>query len=76
MTSWSQSVRLELVRDKTMTDVWKQMRRLPASKDRTALRREFQGWFSKTGRTRRSSGYRTSRSGPNDLHRKGCLQPQ
>tara|TARA_R100000005_G_C4947955_1_gene169700 strand:+ start:335 stop:481 length:147 start_codon:yes stop_codon:yes gene_type:complete len=30
-----------------MTDVWKQMRRLPASKDRTALRREFQGWFSK-----------------------------
>jgi hypothetical protein len=47
MTSWSQSVRLELVRDKTMTDVWKQMRRLPASKDRTALRREFQGWFSK-----------------------------
>jgi|DEB0MinimDraft_10_1074344.scaffolds.fasta_scaffold65911_2 hypothetical protein len=47
MTSWSENLRLELVKDRTMTDVWSQLRRLPASKERTALRREFQGWFSK-----------------------------
>jgi len=46
MTSWSEDRRLELVRDRTMNDVWNQMRRLPVSKERTALRREFQGWFS------------------------------
>ena len=47
MTSWSENLRLELVKDKTMTDVWSLLRRLPASKERTALRREFQRWFSK-----------------------------
>ena len=47
MTSWSENLRLELVKDKTMTDVWSQLRRLPASKERTALRRELQGWISK-----------------------------
>ena len=47
MTSWSQDRRLELVKDKAMNSVWSQLRRLPASKERTALRREFQGWFSK-----------------------------
>ena len=46
MTSWSESLRLELVRDKTMMDIWRRMQTLPVSKDRTALRREFQGWFS------------------------------
>jgi len=47
MTSWSEKLRLELVKDRTMTDVRSQLRRLAASKERTALRREFQGWFSK-----------------------------
>ena len=47
MTSWSQDRRLELVKDKAMNSVWSQLRLLPASKERTALRREFQGWFSK-----------------------------
>ena len=47
MTSWSENLRLELVKDRTMTDVWSQLRRLPASKERTSRRREFQGWFSK-----------------------------
>ena len=29
-----------------MMDIWRRMRILPVSEDRTALRREFQGWFS------------------------------
>lgn len=46
MTSWFEDRRTESVRDRTVNDVWTQMRRLPVSKERTALRREFQGWFS------------------------------
>ena len=41
MTSCLESLRLELLREKTMTDVWKQMRRLSASKEWIALRQEF-----------------------------------
>ena len=46
MTSWAQNRRLELVVDKTINRVHKRMKQVN-KKDRKALRREFQGWFSK-----------------------------
>ena len=45
MTSWAQNRRLELVVDKTINRVHKRMKQVN-KKDRKALRREFQGWFS------------------------------
>ena len=47
MTTSSEDRRLSLVRDKTMNTVYSRLRSLSDQKDRTALRREFQGWFSK-----------------------------
>ena len=46
MTSWAQNRRLELVVDKTINRVHQRMKQVN-KKDRKALRREFQGWFSK-----------------------------
>ena len=46
MTSWFQERRLELVCHKTIDDIHKRMRKVSKG-DRKALRREFQGWFSK-----------------------------
>tara|TARA_Y100000033_G_C2672121_1_gene74844 strand:+ start:139 stop:345 length:207 start_codon:yes stop_codon:yes gene_type:complete len=45
MTSWAQERRLELVFDKTLDGVHKRLRKV-GKRDRKALRREFQGWFS------------------------------
>ena len=45
MTSWAQDRRLELVFDKTLDTVHQRMQKV-SKKDRKALRREFQGWFS------------------------------
>lgn len=45
MTSWAQERRLELVFDKTLDTVHQRMQKV-SKKDRKALRREFQGWFS------------------------------
>ena len=45
MTSWAQDRRLELVFDKTLDTVHQRMQKV-GKKDRKALRREFQGWFS------------------------------
>ncbi len=47
MTTSSEDRCLSLVRDKTMNTVYSRLRSLSDQKDRTALRREFQGWFSK-----------------------------
>ena len=45
MTSWAQERRLELAFDKTLDGVHKRLRKV-GKRDRKALRREFQGWFS------------------------------
>ena len=45
MTSWAQDRRLELVFDKTLDTVHQRMQKV-SKKDRKALRREFQVWFS------------------------------
>ena len=45
MTSWAQDRRLELVFDKTLDTIHQRMQKV-SKKDRKALRREFQGWFS------------------------------
>ena len=45
MTSWAQERRLELVFDKTLDTIHQRMQKV-SKKDRKALRREFQGWFS------------------------------
>ena len=45
MTTWAQDRRLELVFDKTLDTVHQRMQKV-SKKDRKALRREFQGWFS------------------------------
>ena len=42
---WAQERRLELVFDKTLDGVHKRLRKV-GKRDRKALRREFQGWFS------------------------------
>ena len=45
MTSWSQERRLKLVFDKTLNDIHRRMKKV-SKRDKKALRREFQGWFS------------------------------
>ena len=45
MTSWAQDRRLERVFDKTLDTVHQRMQKV-RKKDRKALRRQFQGWFS------------------------------